>query len=260
MKIDRLMIIPQRECMEEYMQLAGEYDCGFEYNDFFSPALLDNREELDKRIEFYTRPENKAAFSTVHGAFLDVTVFSDDARIREVSELRVNQSLEVAKRLGAEAVIFHTNYIPNFNLTSYRENWVERNADFYSRKLEEYPKLNIYIENMFDEDYRLLAGLGEKMRDVPHFGICLDYAHAKVFGDETDTDSWVKSLAPYVRHLHINDNDFTQDLHLAVGEGKIHWQQFLKYYEDYLGRASVLLEVTGLEKTRKSLEYIHELH
>lgn len=259
MKIDRLMIIPQKDSMKEYMQLVGEYECGFEYNDFFLPALLDDREELDKRIEFYTRPENKVAFSTVHGAFLDVTVFSDDARIREVSELRVNQSLEVAKRLGAEAVIFHTNYIPNFNLTSYRENWVERNADFYRRKLHEYPMLKIYIENMFDEDYRLIARLGEKMRDCSNFGICLDYAHAMVFGDERDIDGWVESLAPYVRHLHINDNDFTQDLHLAVGDGRINWNKFQKYYEKYFCNASVLLEVTGPEKTRKSLEYIRGL-
>lgn len=256
MKIDRLMIIPQMDCLDEFVKLAKEYGCGFEYNDFYIPTLLDNREELERRIELYTRAENKPAFSTVHGAFLDVTVFSDDPRIMEVAELRVNQSLEAAKKLGAEAVIFHTNYIPNFNLDSYINNWVDRNAAYWSRKLEEYPMLNIYIENMFDTDCKPLARLGEKMKAYPNFGICLDYAHAQTFGDEKDIDIWVRTLAPYVKHLHINDNDFVKDLHLVPGEGKIDWQQFKKYYEQYFKEASVLLEVTGLEKTRQALEYM----
>ena len=256
MQIERLLIVPQREQIGEFVQLAGQYGCGFEYDDFFIPALLDDEAELNRRIELYARAENRSAFSTVHGAFLDVTVFSDDAKIREVADLRINQSLEIAKRLGAEAVIFHTNYIPNFNLDSYRDNWVSRNVAYFSQKLEEYPTLNIYVENMFDTDCRLLAELGEKMKKYANFGICFDYAHAQVFGDEKDIGTWVETLAPYVKHLHINDNDFERDLHLAVGAGKTDWQQFRKYYEQYFSRASVLLEVTGIEKTKQSLEYL----
>lgn len=259
MQIDRLMIVPQRDNLNEFVKLAGEYGCGFEYNDFFIPALLDDEAELNRRIELYTRAENRPAFSTVHGAFLDVTVFSDDEKIREVADLRINQSLEIAKRLGAEAVIFHTNYIPNFNLDSYRDNWVSRNVAYFSQKLEEYPTLHIYMENMFDTDCLLLAALGERMKAYDNFGICLDYAHAQAFGDEKDIAVWVETLAPYVKHLHINDNDFVRDSHLAVGAGKTDWQQFRKYYEQYFAGASVLLEVTGIEKTKQSLEYISRI-
>ena len=174
MNIDRLMIIPQRDNIGEYMQLAEKYSCGFEYNDFFIPKLLDDREELDRRIEFYFKDGNKPGFSTVHGAFFDITIFSDDPKIREISELRVNQSLEAAKRLGAQAVIFHTNYIPNFRVDSYRDGWVEKNAAFWSRKLNEYPELSIYIENMFDTDCALLVRLGERMKAYTTFGIAFD--------------------------------------------------------------------------------------
>lgn len=119
--------------------------------------------------------------------------------------------------------------------------------------------LSIYIENMFDTDPQLLARLGEAMKEHTNFGICLDYAHAQVFGDEKELENWVVSLAPYVRHIHINDNDFTKDLHLAVGNGKINWQEFKRYYTTYFPEASVLLEVTGLEKTKQSLAYIRQL-
>ena len=195
----------------------------------------------------------------MHGAFLDVTVFSDDPRIREVSDLRVTQSLEIAKKLNSKAVIFHTNYVPNFRLDSYMESWVEKNAEYWGNKLKENPMLDIYIENMFDMDCNMLAGLAEKMKAYSNFGVCFDYAHAHVFGDENDIDEWVKKLAPYVKHIHINDNDFTSDLHLALGDGRIDWHQFKYYYDRYLSGASVLLEVTGIEKAKKSLDYIARL-
>lgn len=259
MKIDKLMIIPQKDNLAEYVELSREYGCGFEYNDFFLPSLLDDEEELDRRIELYNRPENKPLFSTVHGAFFDVTIFSDDPKIKEVADLRVRQSLDVAKKLGATAVIFHTNYISNFLLESYRDNWVNKNAVYWSEKLKEYPMLNIYMENMFDVDCELLAQLGERMKEYSNFGICLDYAHAHVFGEERDIDNWVRTLAPYVKHLHINDNDFARDLHLATGDGKIDWWKFKQYYEKYFTEASVLIEVTGLTKTRQSLEYLSKI-
>ena len=259
MKINKLMIIPQKDNLTEYVALSREWGCGFEYNDFFNPSLLDDEEALEQRIQLYTMSENKPLFSTVHGTFFDVSVSSDDPKIKEVSDLRVTQSLEVAKKLDAEAVIFHTNYIPNFLVESYRDSWVKRNVDYWSKKLSEYPMLNIYVENMFDTDCELLARLGEGMKEYPNFGVCLDYAHAHVFGEEQDIEHWVSALAPYVKHLHINDNDFFRDLHLAVGDGKIDWWRFKQYYEKYFTEASVLLEVTGLSKTKHSLEYISQL-
>lgn len=259
MNIEKLLVIPQHDNFEEYLKLTEKYGCGFEYNDFFIPDLLDNGDRLEERIYFYKMKPDLPAYCTMHGAFLDVSVFSDDARIREVSDFRVEESLGIAMQLGAKAVIFHTNYIPNFYQETYRDNWIKRNADYWGKKLEKYSDINIYIENMFDTDCELLARLGEAMKDVPNFGICFDYAHAHVFGDENKIDEWVKSLAPYVRHLHINDNDFVSDLHLPLGAGKTDWDKFKEYYKEYFSEASVLLEVTGIQKTRESLEFLYKL-
>lgn len=259
MKPDKLLIIPQKDKLEDYMRLAEEYNCGFEYNDFFLPAVLENQQLLKECISLYNRSENRPLFSTMHGAFLDVSIFSDDPRIREVSDYRVTQSLQIATELNAQAVIFHTNFVPNFRLKSYMDNWVETNVKYWTKKLEEFPTLSIYVENMFDEDCELLARLGERMCANERFGICFDYAHAHVFGDEADISLWVERLAPYVKHIHINDNDFLEDSHLALGDGSIDWESFKRYYEKYFDGASVLLEVSGLEKTGKSLEFISSL-
>lgn len=73
------------------------------------------------------------------------------------------------------------------------------------------------MENMFDEAPDILAGLAERMKDIENFGICLDYAHAML--SKCPGDEWVRTLAPYIRHMHINDNDLENDLHLLWETG-----------------------------------------
>ena len=259
MNIEKLLVIPQQENIDEFLEISRKYDCGFEYNDFFSPNLLDDADRLEERIYYYKMKEHMPKYTTLHGAFLDVSIFSDDSRIKAVSDFRVEESIGIARQLGAKAVIFHTNYIDNFRLESYRESWLARNEAYWKDKLEKYPDICIYIENMFDSDCELLMRLGKAMKDVPNFGICFDYAHAHVFGDEKKIEEWVVGLAPYVKHLHLNDNDFVTDLHQSLGTGQIDWNKFKEYYEKYFNKASVLLEVTGIEKTKESLDFLATL-
>lgn len=259
MKIDNLLIIPNSNDLDRYLGLCNKYGCGFEYNDFFLPAIMDQAGYAEEKIAIYQKKEGMPKKCTIHGAFLDVTVFSDDPKIVAVSDYRVEESLSVAEKLGCQGVVFHTNYVANFKAKTYRDNWVKRNEAYWRKKTAAHPGINIYIENMFDDDPELLAALGEKMQDVANFGICFDYAHAHVFGNERKIEEWVRALSPYVKHLHINDNDFKEDLHLALGEGWIDWDLFKKYYEKYFSQASVLLEVSGYEKTEKSLEYFANL-
>lgn len=56
----------------------------------------------------------------------------------------LNEYLE----LIAKAVIFHTNFISNFRIKFYQDNWVERNKAFWTSTLAKYPTLNIYMEKM----------------------------------------------------------------------------------------------------------------
>jgi len=39
--------------------------------------------------------------------------------------------------------------------------------------------------------------------------------------------------------------------------GKIDWKMFKNYYENYFPEATVLIEVNGMEKIRKSLDLSH---
>lgn len=256
MKIERLSIIPDPEKIESSIKLARKYGCSFEYNDFYMPALLDDEKMVEDRISGYLATGELPQRCTMHGAFLDVTIFSDDPKIVEVSDLRVEQSLKIARRIGAKAVVFHTNYMPNFQVDYYCKSWLKKNEIYWKEKLEKYSDIHIYMENMFDMSYELLARLAERLSAYSNFGVCFDYAHAHAFGNELQIDAWVKALSPYVKHIHINDNDLVQDLHLALGEGKIDWNRFKEYYETYFSDASVLIEMKDLTAAKKSLEFI----
>ncbi len=244
--------------MSESLSLAEKFGFGFEYNDFFSPDILDDTqksEEITARYKSCRLPER----CTMHGAFLDVLVFSEDKEIREISRKRIVRSIEAARKIGAEAVVFHTNHNPLLTAESYRKNWLDRNESFLREILAEYPDKAVYMENMFDDSPDMLASLAERLSDIHSFGVCFDYAHASSFGRNIAISEWVKRLAPYVKHLHINDNDLKNDLHLAVGSGKINWTEFKEYYFKYFSECTVLIETSDIEAQKKSADFLKSI-
>ena len=104
----------------------------------------------------------------------------------------------------------------------------------------------------------MLAELAEELRDVKNFGVCLDYAHAVL--TDCPCETWVRTLAPYVRHVHINDNDLHDDLHKSVGSGSIDWRVYDSLIRQYRIDATVLVEVNGYESQKRSLEYLKRNH
>ena len=246
-----MLIIPDRQRINESLNLAREFALGFEYNDFFTN--LDDESALAETISLY-RQNLPPGGCTLHGAFLDVAVGSADARIRAVSQSRVLQSVAIAKKLGARAVVFHTNTIPNLRTQSYRDGWVESNAAFFADVLAANRGLSVYIENMFDEEPELLLRLSERLSAEPNYGVCLDFAHASL--SRTRIERWFEALAPYLKHVHLNDCDGVEDSHLALGRGVLDIPAFFALLRQYRFAGSILIEVNGLERQRESLAYL----
>lgn len=252
----KFLIIPDRENIDISLSVAEKYGFGFEYNDFYIPDILDDKLKTEEIIESY-KSRKLPSLCTLHGAFFDVIIFSSDRRIREISELRICESLDIARKIGAKGVVFHTNHNPHLTSEGYIKGWLDRNVDFWSRILPEYSDIDVYIENMFDSSPDMLVSLGSKLSKFSNFGVCLDYAHAEVFGG--GAENWIEKIAPYVKHIHINDNDLKDDLHLAVGDGKIDFNKFSEYYKKYFSDCTILIEVNGAEKQIRSAEYLRNL-
>ncbi|MCM1179863.1 MAG: sugar phosphate isomerase/epimerase [Clostridium sp.] len=247
------LVVSKAEQLEEHKRIADEYGTGFEINDFFEPDILDDENRVNELIEYYHQvgiPKN----STMHGAFLDVTVFSQDEKIRTISEQRMEQSMEIACRLGVKGVVFHTNCNPILEGKEYDDRVVEFTAAFLKKLLERYPKLDIYLENMFDRTPDILRKISDRLSGYANYGVCFDYAHASIYSE--DMGSFVAAISDYVKHIHINDNDLIHDLHLAVGDGMLDWEWFADCYCRYFSDCSVLIETTLADNQRKSLQYM----
>lgn len=249
----KLLIVPERDKLQECLDLAKGYGLGFEYNDFYDPDLLDNGHALFDIIDEYRKAE-LPEYCTLHGAFLDVVPFSADKKIQKMSNLRIEESLGVARRIGAETVIFHTNYNPFLSSEGYVEKWIDANELYWKRILEENKKINIYLENMFDLSPDILVRLAERLSKYENFGVCLDWAHATL--SKVDPVVWAEKLGKYIKHIHLNDNDLEKDLHLAWGDGKIDRAAFYEAYNKYLQGATVLIETSSMENKIRSLDVL----
>lgn len=124
--------------------------------------------------------------------------------------------------------------------------------------MTEYPEQMIYIENMFDDSPDMLLRLCELMSDEPSFKVCLDVAHAFISGKPIK--NWYNAFKNKTGHLHINDNDAEQDLHLPVGSGKFNWSEFDSWCKSSEINPSVLVEVRGYKDLIKSVEFMEEKH
>ncbi len=249
----QLLIIPNQSCIEKYIELAGKYGVGFEFNEFFMPDILDDESKIKKITDTY-KSYDLPVYNTVHGAFFDVIPFSPDAKIKEIATLRIRQSIEAAMEIGAKAVVFHTNYNPFLNSKDYIKSWISLNIEYWSQILTEYPSINIYLENMFDTTPDIMVEMSEELSKYGNYGVCLDYAHA--FLSKVEPEIWAERLGRFVKHIHINDNDGISDLHKAWGDGIINREKFYECYEDYMKGATVLVETSSFENAEKSLKML----
>ena len=134
----QLYLIPDFKNIEESCTQAEKWGAAFEYNDFFRMELMDDKKALKERISFYKAISRDRSKDTLHGAFFDLSVSSEDGRVRELSCMRMRQSMETAAALSVKAVIFHTNLIAGFNLPSYLERWLLFHKEFLTELLKEY--------------------------------------------------------------------------------------------------------------------------
>ena len=261
--VRQLYIIPDRERIDESIALSEEIGANFEYNDFIYPDVLCSKKKIDEIISFYEGLGRDMSCDTAHGAFFDITVHSSDKDIARISKERVLTSMDIASDMGLRGVVFHTNFTPNFFDDSYMRNWVDKNIESFGEVLKKYPKTEVYIENMFDmnpDGIRALANSFSRLdKDSQNrIGICLDYAHINAFSD--NDEAWVRELAPYIRHIHLNDNDMVRDSHDTIGRGRIDWNLFDARMKKYEVNASVLLEINDINKQKESYDFLKRNH
>jgi sugar phosphate isomerase/epimerase len=221
----------------------------FAYANVFDTDWQKVLHEHEKKISPF---KGKLSF---HGAYQDVLVHSIDNKISEISKARVLESLEVARKLNATKVVFHSNYNPLVKDNYFRKNWVEKNAAFWSEILKKY-EVTILLENIWELTPQVFEELFNDIKS-PRLKICLDIGHLNVYS-KVPFHEWAGKLGSKISYIHVSDNCGERDEHAEVGKGKIDWQEFTKVIEECQMLPEIVLEQTTLEKTQQSLSFMEK--
>ncbi|MEV4114739.1 sugar phosphate isomerase/epimerase [Nonomuraea sp. NPDC049695] len=234
-----VVIQPRDPYFEDVIRLAEQEHLGIELVHLAHPGVLSTltHDELDALAVSMRKVPGPVH---VHGAFFDLYVHSPDPDVAAIARLRVQQSVAAAERVGAELVVFHTNFLPCTTLPEYTEWWLEANIPFWEA-VAAGTDVPILIENMWDPDPHLLLALTDA---VPEIGICLDIGHAHVFGD-VPLAEWFSELSGRIRYLHVSDNDGTTDSGGPPGDGDVDWRAFTALAAAHTPKVPVMVGVDG---------------
>jgi sugar phosphate isomerase/epimerase len=239
------------------LEYAKEHHYNLEFTNFISPDFLDvNGQEILK--DYQQKLYGFKGVISIHGAcghpVIDV-IHGEDEKVREAAKQMIFQSLEIARELKAERIVFHGNFNPLIRGERYKPNWIERDIIFWSEVLEKYPS-TVVLENTFEltpEIFRTVLDAVNSSR----LKVCLDMGHINVWS-KAPLEEWIAVLGEDIHSMHIHDNKGGEDSHLAPGKGAINWQEFSDLIAKYQIGPDVVFEVKTLETTIQSLKYFRE--
>ncbi|MBC8413409.1 MAG: sugar phosphate isomerase/epimerase [Nitrospira sp.] len=215
-----------------YPHVHVPYDRFSDYRDF----LRDN--ELN--FELYFGTKNFDSISTddiadlkhslkyspdisIHAPFMDLSPGAVDLKVRELTVKRFSSVLDFAEILNPRVIVFHSGFD--------RWKYDKRDNSWLEASLETWLKINgraaslgvqVAIENIFEDEPENLRILASEM-DSENFGICFDTGHFNLFSKLT-LKEWLAIVKPYIKELHLHDNNRYADEHLALGEGDFDFQ------------------------------------
>ena len=241
-------------CFDDFLSFAKMHACNIELGTFAYAEALDSnwRRVATGHQRALANFQGKVS---LHGVFQDICVHSSDSKIAKVSKQRILRNMDIARLLNAKYVVFHANFNPFVAGELYRNNWLERNAAFWSQVLKEYDA-TVLLENFWEPSPEIFRALLSRVSN-PRLNVCLDTGHINAFST-VPFDGWVSALSQHCPYMHLSDNRGKSDEHLAIGSGNIDWQAFTATLAKDRIRPEITLETETLEKTSQSLNYLQK--
>lgn len=195
-------------------QLARRHGLGLELTDFCQA------EKLEDGASFAAAgaAADGIARLWLHAPFAELHPCAIDPCVREVARERYRQTIAMARRLHVDRLVIHDGFVP---FVYFPEWFVEQSVGFWREFLAEVPpEMVIALENVMDPGPDMLVEIVRQVDD-PRLGLCLDVGHANTTVSKTPPMDWIAPMAPWLRHVHLHNNDGGWDLHAPLGEGTI---------------------------------------
>ena len=227
---------------------AREYGFGLEIAEFCTAWNIDRRFELTgSRVQESLQGISR---SILHAPSNELFPCAIDEKARELAAYRYRQAIDLAKRYGSKKVVIHGGYHP----WMYYPVWyVGQSVSFWKDFLKEDPGIEIVLENVLETQPDLILEILEGVDD-PRLRMCFDVGHINAYSYIPIMD-WLETCAPWIGHIHVNNNDGREDLHQGLQDGIIPMKELLQRIESLCPEATITLEMT---QTKSSLEWLRE--
>jgi sugar phosphate isomerase/epimerase len=254
--LDQVQVsVPFRQLVDRYLDLFIQYGINPEIG-FDSAALAAWNEEAMRDVAQLMAGQGKTI--TLHGPFMDLAPGSTDERVRELSFHRLEQTMDLVPFLKPKSVVFHAGY-DDRRYRGLRQKWLTKSLLTWgpiSRRAEELG-IMIHLENVYEQTPEMILVLLETISSE-NIGFCLDLGHMNAFSDAPLID-WLEALGPYLKEVHLHDNDGQGDVHGPIGSGKVPFEQLFQYLTNVGNRPLITLEPHEEDSLWKSLENLEKL-
>lgn len=228
--------------------VAKEYGLGLEIAEYCTAWNMDEkRQETDERVRSQIRGRPALV---LHAPFNELFPCAIDPKARALAAERYRQAAELAREYGAKKMVVHGGYHPYI----YYEQWyVEQSVLFWKEFLQQESGMQIVLENVLEPKPELLLDIVRGVDDH-RLRLCLDIGHVNAYS-KIPVGQWLETLAPYLSHFHIHNNDGSWDTHSPLEQGSIPVKEFLERAQALCPDASITLE---LMDSRSSVRWLLE--
>jgi sugar phosphate isomerase/epimerase len=194
---------------------------------------------------------------TLHGPFFDLAPGGMDKNILKASRERLRQAFDLVPLFEPKSIVCHTGY-DRKRYHEAQDQWLETAVETWRPFVEDLhgSRTILAIENVYEKTPTMLVRLLNALNN-DQVGFCFDTGHMNAFS-ETDMEGWLQELQPFLKQLHLHDNDGTWDDHWAIGNGKINFDMLFKHVEKNQLRPIITLEAHQEDWLWQSLETLSD--
>lgn len=198
--------------------------------------------------------KNKLA-CTLHAPFFELAPGALDPEILKASRNKLRKAFQLIPIFRPQSIVCHLNF--ESNKQGYKEEAWAKVAMETWRELTEVAAENnclLMLENTYENSphahERILSGLQSDSA-----GFCLDVGHLMTFA-KSPWQEWLPRLSPWLKQLHLHDNNGVQDQHLAPGLGDFNFSELFQFLTANKLTPLITLEPHSEEDLWAAFEYL----
>ncbi len=182
--------------------------------------------------------------------------------IRKAWIEEAKKAVRATKLLGSEYINFHAYAVGMpYKTKGYKKHALNIFAESM-REIVSYAKkhgVKVMLENVPGVGFKEFKDFKYIIDKTQDLYVHLDVAHAFVIGGMKEIKKYIKRFRKKLVHIHISDNNGLEDQHIAIGQGKIDFQEVAKALKKINYQGTIGFEVfTDWNSVKKSMKNIRK--